>query len=61
MSKTEKCRWCKRIAVTVCKNTRDMDPEDGFNRDRVCHEILDGLGGGERGFRLPAPPPHPTA
>jgi len=48
------CRYCGREAASVCMNTRDMDPIDGFNGDPMCNKALHDLGGGERGFQLPA-------
>lgn len=42
------CRFCSRDRHAPCMNTRDMDPDDGFNFDPVCHDALVELGGGER-------------
>lgn len=42
------CRYCGRDRSEPCRNTRDMDPEDGFNNDVDCHIALLELGGGER-------------
>ena len=49
------CRYCGRHAVIPCRNTRDMDPVDGLNRDVTCNAVLMRLGGGERGFVEPNP------
>lgn len=49
MTVTEKCKFCGRERQIVCKNTRDMDREDGYNYDRKCNDTLAKLGGGERG------------
>lgn len=42
------CKYCGRHSSSPCRNTRDMDPEDGFNPDTTCHVELARLGGGER-------------
>ena len=42
------CRYCQRIRGHHCRNSRDMDPEDGFNFDPACHDALVKIGGGER-------------
>lgn len=46
------CGHCGRMVWTPCRNTRDMDPVDGFNNDGGCHAALIRLGGGERGRTL---------
>lgn len=49
MEKLIGCRWCGRDrGAATCMNTRDMDPDDGFNRDPVCNQTLVRIGGGER-------------
>lgn len=42
------CPWCQRSFGVHCMNTRDMDPADGGNFDRMCHDALVANGGGER-------------
>lgn len=50
MTKNGWCRFCSRMGSNHCRNTRDMDPVDGFNFDPECHKALLVLGGGERGW-----------
>lgn len=44
------CHYCGKSTRTPCRNTRDMDPVDGFNNDPGCNKALSDLGGGERGY-----------
>lgn len=44
------CRFCRRDKRHPCRNTREMDPRDDINTDKVCHATLNALGGGERGM-----------
>lgn len=48
-----RCRYCGRETEVPCRNTRDMDPVDGFNRDPGCNRALSDLGGGERRYVQP--------
>lgn len=44
------CRYCGRDRAVPCMNTRDMEDKAVEAVDLTCFNILDQLGGGERGI-----------